>query len=330
MAYQSTACTCGSITGRHRGRARRARIARVRRRQGRTPVAGATVREARAPRPLPERAANRAGVPLRRRATAASSPLLGHGDPRGRGRLRARARRFGGESILYYGAAAARATTCRRLRARTRAPRSAGIYASNALAQEKTGEFWVDGQSLRRAELPHRARLRARRMAMFIVQEPVGSRTASPARARRAGARCAKDPARALIVIDPRRSRDRRAVADHFLPGAARRGRVLPVRAARGAGRGGRRGPLVLGASARPAPRPLLDAIATLPIADYCARAGVAEADVRAAGEAHRARRKRLDPRGPRHPGAPHSTLNSYLEKLLYLLSGPFRRAPAA
>ena len=76
-------------------------------------------------------------------------------------------------------------------------------YSSNALAQEKTGEFWVDGAPLRLDG--HTApRLRARRGRRVRRQEPVdGARL--PARQADAKA-IAGDPDRTLIVIDPRRS----------------------------------------------------------------------------------------------------------------------------
>jgi anaerobic selenocysteine-containing dehydrogenase len=68
----------------------------------------------------------------------------------------------------------------------------------------------------------------------------------------------------------------------------------------------------------------VLDALATIPIADYCARAGVSESDVRAVAAriASAESVSILEDLGVQQ--APHSTLNSYLEKLLYLLSGHF------
>ena len=68
----------------------------------------------------------------------------------------------------------------------------------------------------------------------------------------------------------------------------------------------------------------MLAALATIPIADYCARAGVAEADVRAVARriARAASVSIFEDLGIQQ--APHSTLNSYLEKLLYLLTGNF------
>src|SRR4029079_11985048 len=67
---------------------------------------------------------------------------------------------------------------------------------------------------------------------------------------------------------------------------------------------------------------PLLAALRAVSIPDACARAGVAEADVRAAAR-RIGRAKSLstfEDLGIQQ--APHSTLSSYLEKLLFLLTG--------
>ena len=58
------------------------------------------------------------------------------------------------------------------------------IYTSNALAQEKTGEFWVDGQLFGRPRCHTDRRLRARRGRGVRRQEPVAV-ARLPARARR-------------------------------------------------------------------------------------------------------------------------------------------------
>jgi formate dehydrogenase len=132
----------------------------------------------------------------------------------------------------------------------------------------------------------------------------------------------AKDPARTLVVIDPRRT-ETAELADFFLqvrPGADAFCLAALLAALVEAG-GVDRAFLAERTSDAEA---VLDAIAAVPIADYCARAGVAEADVRAiaARIAGAASVSILEDLGIQQ--APHSTLNSYLEKLLYLLSGHF------
>jgi anaerobic selenocysteine-containing dehydrogenase len=70
----------------------------------------------------------------------------------------------------------------------------------------------------------------------------------------------------------------------------------------------------------------VLPALAAVPVADYCARAGVAEPAVRdlARRMARAASVSILEDLGIQQ--APHSTLNSYLEKLACLLTGNFGR----
>jgi anaerobic selenocysteine-containing dehydrogenase len=106
----------------------------------------------------------------------------------------------GGESIFYYGGGgqgnhlpgAYSAATRRALGSR---------YRSSALAQEKTGEFWVSHRmlgSITRADFEHCD------VALFLGKNPWHSH--SIPRARVTLKDIAKDPARTLIVIDPRRT----------------------------------------------------------------------------------------------------------------------------
>src|SRR6187549_2750157 len=107
---------------------------------------------------------------------------------------------FGGETIFYYGGGgqgnhfpgAYASATRRALGSR---------HHSSALAQEKTGEFWVADRMFgtsTRADFEHCD------VAFFLGKNPWQSH--SIPRARVTLKEIAKDPARALIVIDPRRS----------------------------------------------------------------------------------------------------------------------------
>src|SRR5262249_25250145 len=71
---------------------------------------------------------------------------------------------------------------------------------------------------------------------------------------------------------------------------------------------------------------PVLSALREVPVAEYCARAGVSEATLREVARriAGAASVSILEDLGIQQ--APHSTLDSYLEKLLYLLTGNFGR----
>ncbi|MFG2002160.1 molybdopterin-dependent oxidoreductase [Spirillospora sp. NPDC048911] len=106
----------------------------------------------------------------------------------------------GGKTIFYYGGggqgnhlggAYAPATM-----------RAFGMrYRSSALAQEKTGEFWVNARML---GLPNRADVEHCEVALFVGKNPYQSHGFP--RARSVLKEIAKDPGRSMIVIDPVRT----------------------------------------------------------------------------------------------------------------------------
>jgi anaerobic selenocysteine-containing dehydrogenase len=157
---------------------------------------------------------------------------------------------------------------------------------------------------------------------MFVGKNPWQSHGFP--RARAILREIASDPKRALIVVDPRRT-ETAELADFHLqvrPGtdafclSALLGVLvqedlvdhafLRDRTSNGA--------------------PLFRALHDVPVADYCARSGVPEELLRTV--AHRLARATsvsiFEDLGIQQ--APHSTLNSYLEKLLYLVTGNFAR----
>ena len=231
----------------------------------------------------------------------------------------------GGDTIFYYGGGGQGNHLGG---AYSRATRAAlgSIYASNALAQEKTGEFWVDGQLYGKPKCHTSGDFEHAEVALFIGKNPWQSHGLP--RARVVLKELATDPARTLIVIDPRRT-ETAAMADHHL-------QVRP---------GG--DPFVLAALlAVLVQEDLVDhdfvrdrttgfeavrgALTGISIADYAARAGVPEAQVREV--ARRLARATGGVATYEDLGvqqARHSTLNSYLEKLLYLLTGNFAKRGA-
>jgi anaerobic selenocysteine-containing dehydrogenase len=84
-------------------------------------------------------------------------------------------------------------------------------YRSNALAQEKSGEFWVQGKMF---GAPGHGDYEHAQVSVFIGKNPWQSH--GFARARTALLAMQKDPARSLVVIDPRRS-ETAAMADIHL-----------------------------------------------------------------------------------------------------------------
>src|SRR3954469_1010709 len=184
----------------------------------------------------------------------------------------------GGESIFYYGGGgqgnhlpAAYATATRR---------ALGVrYRSSALAQEKTGEFWISDRmmgSTTRADFEHCD------VGLFLGKNPWHSHSIPRARVTRK--EISADPARTLIVVDPRRS-ETAELADIHLP--VRPGGDAWLLAA------------ILGilvaddlvdhaflAAHAVDVEPTLAALAAVPIATACARAGLDEALVRRAAHA--------------------------------------------
>ncbi|MEE8166228.1 MAG: molybdopterin dinucleotide binding domain-containing protein, partial [Myxococcota bacterium] len=133
-----------------------------------------------------------------------------------------------------------------------------------------------------------------------------------------------KDPNRHLIVIDPRRT-ETADLADVFIqviPGtdAFVLAAMLKVLLEEGM-----TDPDFLTAHASDG-QVLFDVIETVPVADYCERAGVSEALVREAARLIGGAESVAVVEDLGIEMAPHSTLNSYLEKLLYALTGNFSR----
>jgi len=226
---------------------------------------------------------------------------------------------WGGESILYYGGGGQGNHLPGAYSRATRAALGC-VYASNALAQEKTGEFWVDGQLFGLASCHTAPDFEHAEVAVFVGKNPWQSHGFP--RARAVLREIAKDPARSLVVIDPRRT-ETAELADVFLQ--VRPGTDAFCLAALLAALVEADG--VDADFAREHAtglEPVLAAIQEVPIADYCARAGVAEAQVRDVARriAAASSVSILEDLGVQQ--APHSTLNSYLEKLLGLLSGNF------
>lgn len=116
----------------------------------------------------------------------------------------------GGESIFYYGGGgqgnhlggAYSGATLRALGAR---------YKANALSQEKTGEFWVNGKMFGGGV---RADFEQTEVAVFVGKNPWQSH--SIPRARTVLKEIASDPKRSMIVIDPKRS-ETAELADYHL-----------------------------------------------------------------------------------------------------------------
>ena len=220
----------------------------------------------------------------------------------------------GGETIFYYGGGGQGNHLGGAYAPATMA--AFGMrYRSSALAQEKTGEFWVSARML---GLPTRADFEHCEVALFVGKNPYQSHGFP--RARAVLKEIAKDPARAIIVIDPVRS-DTAELADFHLQ--LRPGTDLYV---------------VTALAAVLVQEQLVDAawlaehadgvdavtavLRSVPIARYCEIADVPEELLRAAarriaGAASVAVAEDLGVQMNRD-----STLVSYVERLVWLLTG--------
>lgn len=230
----------------------------------------------------------------------------------------------GGEAIFYYGGGG-QGNHLGGAYGRALRGAAGSVHSSNALAQEKTGEFWVDGQLFGRPRCHTTGDYEHAEVAVFVGKNPWQSHGFP--RARTVLKAIAKDPTRSLVVIDPRRT-ETAELADHHLqvrPGtdAWCLAALLEVLVeeqllddeflvAHSAGLS-----------------ELRDVLAAVDVARCCEIADVDEADVRGVARriAGAASVSIFEDLGIQQ--APYSTLNSYLEKLVYLLTGNFGKPGA-
>jgi anaerobic selenocysteine-containing dehydrogenase len=230
----------------------------------------------------------------------------------------------GGASIFYYGGGGQGNHLGGGYGQATRAALGS-VYSSNALAQEKTGEFWVDGQLFGRPRCHTTGDYEHAEVAVFVGKNPWMSHGFP--RARTTLKAIANDPARSLIVIDPRRT-ETADLADIHLQ--VRPGTDAWCLSAL----------LAILVEENLIDHEFLDQhtagfdvlaglLGGVDIAASCARAGLDEALVRTAARriAGAASVSIFEDLGIQQ--APHSTLNSYLEKLVYLLTGNWAKRGA-
>ena len=220
----------------------------------------------------------------------------------------------GGETIFYYGGGgqgnhlggAYAGSFLRALGAQHR---------SNALAQEKTGEAWVDRQlygNHTRGDFEHAE------VSVFVGKNPWMSQ--SFPRARVVLREIARDPARAMIVIDPVVT-DTAKLADFHLrvrPGADAwcLAALVGVLVQEDLVDHGFLAERTTGADA------VLATFSDIPVDDFAARAGVDPQLVRDAARRIAAADSVAVFEDLGIQQAPHSTLNSYINKLLWILRG--------
>lgn len=222
----------------------------------------------------------------------------------------------GGQSIFYYGGGGQGNHLPGGYSAATRKVLGSR-YRSNALAQEKTGEFWVNSQMFGqqvRGDFEHCE------VGIFLGKNPWHSHGIPRARAWLK--EFSKDPARTMIVIDPVVSETAKLADFHLRVKPGTDAWLLSAMVA------------VLCQDQRYNQEwlsehalgldDILEAFDSVPITEYCNHCGIAESEVRQvvdviAGASSIAMYEDLGVQMNRH-----STLVSYLEKLLWVLRGHF------
>lgn len=230
----------------------------------------------------------------------------------------------GGETILYYGGAGQGNHLCGVYARATRAALGSS-HMSHALAQEKTGEFWVDAQLYGQATCHTSGDFEHAEVGVIVGKNPWQSHGIS--RARVTLRALSADPARALVVIDPRRTETAEIATYHLQvrPGtdAFCLSALLAVLVQEDLV------DHVFLDKHTTGFEHLREALGAIQVADFAAHAGVPEALVREVARriARASSVSTIEDLGVQQ--APHSTLNTYLEKLLYLLTGNFAKRGA-
>ena len=227
----------------------------------------------------------------------------------------------GGESIFYYGGGGqgnhlpgAYGGVTRKL--------IGSIHRSSALAQEKTGEFWVAAKMLggySRGDFEHCE------VGLFIGKNPWFSHGIP--RARVTLRAIARDPERCLIVIDPRRTETAELADIHLQVRPGTDAWLLAAMV----------GVLVQEdlvkhewlAEHADGLADVLPHLANIPVAKYCAITGISEDLVRKAVRRIAAAKSMATFEDLGVQMNRHSTLVSYLHKLLALLTGSFGKKGA-
>jgi anaerobic selenocysteine-containing dehydrogenase len=228
----------------------------------------------------------------------------------------------GGESIFYYGGGG-QGNHLPGAYGRTTRHAIGSIFRSSALAQEKTGEFWVAAKMLgsyTRADFEHCE------VALFLGKNPWFSH--SIPRARVTLRNIAKDPARCLIVVDPRRTETAELADIHLQVKPGTDAWLLAAMVAVLV-----QEDLLAHAWLAAHADGLADVLphfASLSVADHCAACGVPEELVRTAARriAQASSVATFEDLGVQMNR--HSTLVSYLHKLLVFLTGNLGKPGAA
>ncbi len=226
---------------------------------------------------------------------------------------------YGGDKVFYYGGGGQGNHLPGAYGMSTMAALG-GRYRSNALAQEKTGEGWVAsrmfGAYARTGDFEHCE------VAVFLGKNPMQSHGVQ--RARVTVKEIAKDPNRTLVVFDPRVSETAEIADIHVRvkPGtdAWALGALLGVLVQDGLHKQAWLEQHTEGMD------PVLAALKKVNIAEYCDHAGVPQTQIRELAQRLASAESVAFYEDLGTQMNRHSTLVSYLHRLLWLLTGSFGR----
>lgn len=231
-------------------------------------------------------------------------------------RLAAVRDKHGGASILYYGGGA-QANHMPAVYAQSTLHALGVRYRSNALAQEKTGEAWVQARMFgcgMHADIEHAE------VTLLIGKNPWQSHGFP--RARLVLREIQADPTRSLIVIDPRRSETAQMADFHLALKPGTDAWCLAALAAVLVQEG-----LVAGdwlAAHATGLDPVIAALKQVPISDYARLCELDESLIRAAARRMAAASTLASLEDLGMQMGIHSTLGSYLHRLIFLLAGHY------
>jgi len=227
--------------------------------------------------------------------------------------------KHGGHSIAYYGGGGQgnhlNGSYSTSLRAALKTP-----YFYNSLAQEKTGDFWVNGKLFGRQSCHVAEDVENSDFVIIIGTNPWQAHGIP--QARKTIRTLAKDPTRTLVVIDPRRT-ETADLADVHLqvkPGtdafllAAMLGVIVQE---------GREDNDFLNTHTKEALQ-LIDQLKAIPVDEFIHKTGLDLELVKEVARGFSATQHGCIRADLGIQQSLHSTLNSYLEKLLFLITGNF------
>ena len=224
----------------------------------------------------------------------------------------------GGDKIFYYGGGG-QGNHLPSIYAASTLATLGSIYRSSALAQEKTGEFWVQGKMF---GAPAHACFEDCDVAFFLGKNPWQSHGFP--RSRFVLNEISKDPNRKMIVVDPVKTQtaDKADIHLQLKPGtdawliAALAGTLVQE---------GWHKSEWIKAHTREFER-VLNTLKAIPIAQYCDIAGVDRTLVRKTAEVLKNAQRAAFMEDLGVQMNRHSTLLSYLNRLLWVLTGSFSK----